>query len=138
IDAALAVRAEDRPQNIAALRAILRGGGEGRPGTAAGAPVAAEPGATLIAGESERGDAPLVPMEPGATLVSDNDARRSAPDEARRPAPSSPPAAPRAKGRGRREILHNARPEHLAIVAGTLFFALIGVLVLLVVLLARR
>src|SRR5262249_20451837 len=119
IDAALAVRAEDRPQSIADLRAIMRG--EPR-----GGPALAETGATLVAGGPPAKEGSPVHTEAGATLVSGGRAA----DRVRAPAE----AAPRPKARAWRDILRNARPVHLAIAGGAMFAALIGMIVLLIVL----
>jgi serine/threonine protein kinase len=123
IDAALQTRAEDRPQTIAALRAIIRGQPRAE---ARGAPVVAEPGATLVAGVSEPAEPSIVRMEPGATLVSGRRSDRKTP---------APPTEPPQRG-GLRDALARARPAHLAIGAGVAFALLIGLLVLAVVLLS--
>ncbi|HEY7607677.1 MAG TPA: hypothetical protein VIF14_00465, partial [Alphaproteobacteria bacterium] len=123
IDAALQLRTEERPQSIAALRAIMRG--EPR-----GAPVVAEPGATLVAGPSRATEASLVRMEPGATLVSGGRPDRGARTEAAAAEP------PRAEPRGMSSLLRKAGPAHVAFAAGVVFAALIGLVVLIVVLMS--
>ena len=128
IDAALEMRADDRPQSIAALRALIRGG------EARGAPVAVEPGATLVAGPGASIGVP-VHVEPGATLVSGG-------------RPSAPPVAPSARARGAPvprapgpsviSKLTQVKPAYLAIGAGLGFVLLMGLVILLVVLLKGR
>ena len=123
IDTALEMRAEDRPQTIAALRAIMRGG------DARGAPVAVEPGATLVAGPGPSVGAPIR-AAPGATLVSGGSPDRppAARGEAIRPAPGPSVVSK----------LTQLRPAYLAIGAGVGFFLLMGLVILLVVLLKGR
>jgi len=123
IDAAIQLRAEDRPQTIAALRAIMRGE------DLRGAPVVAEPGATLVAGVSQAGEVSAVRTEAGATLIPGAQPARAAP---KRADPRPPP-----KGGGWRDMIQNARPAHLAIAAGVIFAAVIGLLVTLIALLSR-
>ncbi len=123
IDAALRLRAEDRPQSIAALRALMRGGEPRR------AAVAAEPGATLVAGIPGSSGQESAQAEPGATLVSGSQPERRATTRA---------------GFVRSEKRHslaarlaNARPAHLALGAGAAFFALMALMILFVILLSR-
>jgi len=105
----------------------LRPTSRGPPRAAArGAPVVAEPGATLVAGVSEPAEPSIVRMEPGATLVSGRRSDRKTP---------APPTEPPQRG-GLRDALARARPAHLAIGAGVAFALLIGLLVLAVVLLS--
>jgi serine/threonine protein kinase len=132
IDAALQLRAEDRPQDVAAFRALMR--------PVQPAPFAAEPGATLVAGVPSSVKGVSVQVEPGATLVSGGSPGRP-PAVPRPPAPARPRApapVPRANATGLAEKMSKIRPAHLAIAAGVIFAALIGVLVLLVVLLKGR
>jgi hypothetical protein len=100
-------------------------------GAARGAAVAAEPGATLVAGRTGpgAGTVSVVRAEAGATLLPSAHHAR--------PVPARAAAAPRPQGRDWRAVLRKARPEHVAIVAGAAFAAVIGLLVLLVVLLSR-
>jgi serine/threonine protein kinase len=128
IDAALQVRAEDRPQTIADLRTLMRGSAK------RGVPVAVEPGATLVAGPGPAVGVP-VHVEPGATLVSGGGAERP---------PADPP--PRERGatiqrpQGSSVIsrLAQVRPAYLALGAGAFFFVLMALLILLVLLLRGR
>jgi len=137
IDRALATRAEDRPQNIAIWRAMMRGEaarGAGAHGAGArGKAVAAEPGATLVAGVSagNKAAASVVVSEAG-TLT---------------PGPAGPPKKgrtilPTERVSGLKQqltsVLQNAPPGRLAILAGILFAAIIGLLVVLIVLLGGR
>jgi serine/threonine protein kinase len=143
IDASLAIRAEERPQDVAAFRALMRGGA----GATAPPPPAGEPGATLVAGVPSSVKAGLYAAEPGATLVA-GDAPGVPPAMAREAKPRPKPAPPRphapanngapAKSGGLGQMLANLQPKHLAIIAVAIFATLILMLVLLVVLLARR
>jgi serine/threonine protein kinase len=143
IDASLAIRAEERPQDVAAFRALMRGGA----GATAPPPPAGEPGATLVAGVPSSVKAGLYAAEPGATLVA-GDAPGVPPAMAREAKPRPKPAPPRphapanngapAKSGGLGQMLANLQPKHLAIIAVAIFATLILMLVLLVVLLARQ
>ncbi|MGH7003905.1 MAG: serine/threonine protein kinase, partial [Alphaproteobacteria bacterium] len=115
IDAALSVRAEDRPQDIEAWRGRLRG----KP--LRNARIAAEPGATLVAGPSE-GQA----VDMSAALKSG-----SAHASPRHGEPSGGGSSWLAR------TLHNAPPARLAVAAGVLFAAIVGLVVALVVILSR-
>ncbi|MFO0987702.1 MAG: serine/threonine-protein kinase [Alphaproteobacteria bacterium] len=130
IDAALEMRAERRPQSIADLRALMRGGpprGEVR-----GTPVAVEPGATLVAGF---GAGVPVPVEPGATLVSGSPSAR--PPVSRPQAERGAPVQ-RAPGPTVVSKLAQMKPAYLAIGAGIGFVLLMSLVILLVLLLKGR
>ena len=132
IDAALEMRAEDRPQSIAELRALMRGG-EAR-GEARRAPVAAEPGATLVAGPGANVGMP-VHIEPGATLVSGGS--QGQPPMSRPKADRGAPVQ-RAPGPSVVSKLTQVKPAYLAIGAGVGFVVLMSLVILLVVLLKGR
>ncbi len=125
IDAALQIRAEDRPQSIAALRALMRGG------ASRGAPVAVEPGATLVAGPGASPGAPVV-GEPGATLVSGGSMPLV------RPPAASGVSIRRTPGPSVISKLTNMRPAYLAIGAGLGFVVLMGLVIFLIMLLRGR
>jgi serine/threonine protein kinase len=134
IDKALEMRAEDRPQTIADLRALMRGGTQ-----KSGSPVAAEPGATLVAGPAPNAGAP-VGAEPGATLVpGGSPGHTPLRPEWTRQAPSQQAGRPQPAG-GSSVIskLTQVRPAYLAIGAGAAFFVLMALVILLVVLLRGR
>ncbi len=130
IDAALEMRAERRPQSIADLRALMRGGpprGEVR-----GTPVAVEPGATLVAGF---GAGVPVPVEQGATLVSGSPSARA---PAARPQAERGASVQRAPGPTVVSKLAQMKPAYLAIGAGLGFVLLMSLVILLVLLLKGR
>jgi serine/threonine protein kinase len=128
VDAALQLRAEDRPQTVADLRALMRGSAK------RGAPVAVEPGATLVAGPGPTVGVP-VQVEPGATLVSGGAADRPATEQrpSERGVTIQPPKGPSVISR-----LAAVRPAYLAIGAGVFFFVLMALVILLVLLLRGR
>ena len=115
IDRALELRSEDRPPDIAAWRAILAGKSR-RPNL-----VAAEPGATLVAGPddstAEAHSASLNMRPKGDSAI------------------GATGAVPRSSWLAR--TLHGASPVKLAIAAGTLFMAILGLAIALAVLLSR-
>jgi serine/threonine protein kinase len=132
IDAALEMRAEDRPQSIADLRSLMRG--RQARGAAQGAYVAVEPGATLVAGPGAGTGMP-VHVEPGATLVSGG-----SPERPPMSSPKTDRGAPlqRAPGPSVVSKLAQMKPAYLAIGAGVGFVALMSLVILLVVLLKGR
>ena len=132
IDAALEMRAEDRPQSIADLRALMRGESRGK---VKGTPVVVEPGATLVAGPGSGVGMP-VHAEPGATLVSGG--RLSAPPRAAPPASERGVPVQRAPGPSVVSKLTQVKPAYLAIGAGVGFVLLMSLVILLVVLLKGR
>jgi len=121
IDRALAVRAEDRPQDIAAWRAVLAAKAP------RSTPLLAEPGATLVAGP----DAGPANMRPEAHSASLNTPMQG-PSAAMKTGGSRPPGTSWLA-----RTLHGASPARLAVAAGVLFIAILGLVVALAVILSR-
>jgi serine/threonine protein kinase len=129
IDRALAIRVEDRPQTIAEWRATMRR----RParGLPRGEAAPPEPGATLVAGETAGPGAAASVVRSSGTLTPGAEAPRRAARE-------TIPATERFS-RVKKQVsglIHNTPPQRLAILAGVLFAAIVGLVVLLIVLLS--
>jgi serine/threonine protein kinase len=129
IDRALETRAEDRPQSIAEWREMMR------PRRTRGAPVAADPGGTLVVGEGAGAVAGASMMQSGAGTLTPGPA--PAPRKGR---PKTIPATERFS-RAKKSLsgaLQHVPPQRLAIVAGVLFAAIIGLVVALIAILAGK
>jgi len=121
IDSALTLRTEDRPQTIAAWRAVLAGKRAPRSGPV----VAGEPGATLVAG-------------PDASPVEAHSLSLNTP-RPRTSTSGGPPAngASVSQTPWLARLTRDASPAKLAIAAGALFMAILGLVVALAVILSR-
>jgi serine/threonine protein kinase len=130
IDRALENRAEDRPQSIAEWRELLRPWRSRR-----GAPVAADPGGTLVVGEGSARPADASMVKSGAGTLTPGPA-----PPPRKGRPKTIPSTERFSG-ARKSLsgaLQSVPPQRLAILAGILFAAIIGLIVALIVILGGR